>query len=126
MQTIPTLKRLVAAGALAALVACGTPDVQPADPPAQVEDCDAEDLAKREDDCGRYIDGVFVPWSWVSQGRRTPPRGWTKASEPRTTATAAPRPTRIDATKPKTNAANTAPARPKPKAPAAGGTRRSK
>ncbi|MGC4886744.1 hypothetical protein [Micromonospora sp. DT227] len=124
MQTIPTLKRLIAAGTLAALVACGTPDPQPAAPPAQAEDCDAEDLAKREDDCGRYVNGVFVPWSWVSRGQRTPPRGWTKASELRTATTAAPRSTRTSgATVPRTN---TAPAQPKPKKPASGGTRRSK
>ncbi|WP_047890967.1 hypothetical protein [Micromonospora sp. RV43] len=128
MQTIPTLKRLFAAGTLAALVACGTPDVEPTDTTTQsAEDCDKEDLAKREDDCGRYVNGVWTPWSWVSQGRRTPPRGWTSAHEPRPSATSVPQPVRTTGvTAPKPASSANTPRQTTTKKTTVGTTRRSK
>lgn len=40
------------------------------------EDCDREDLAKREAECGYYSDGAFVLYPWVKPGvGGHPPKG---------------------------------------------------
>ena len=71
-----------------ALVACGSPDDDTVEV-AEYEDCDAEDKAKREDDCGYWQKGtqyfvgaqpdstwIFIYYSWVLQGLTRPPAGW--------------------------------------------------
>lgn len=99
MHTATRLRLAVAAGTTAALIGCApAADPEPSDNrddshSTAVEtrdtddnECDAEDKAKREEpDCGRYVNGTWVFWTWVARGQRTAPLGWTRASEPRPT-----------------------------------------
>lgn len=79
-------------------------------PPPAVEDCDAEDWAAREDDCGYWDDGRFVPWSWVTPGvGGTPPTGW---------APTAPRARARPVTPPRRGPDTVRPAPPRPATPA--------
>lgn len=58
-----------------------------------VSDCDAGDKkVNKTPDCGRIVNGKFVPWSWVKANKTKPPPGWTPASEPKSTP-AGPTPT---------------------------------
>lgn len=96
MHTTTKLRLAVAAGTTAALLGCAPaanpePDNRTDDSQVTVEDrddddreCDAEDKAKHEEpDCGRYVNGTWVFWTWVARGQLTAPLGWTRASEPR-------------------------------------------
>jgi hypothetical protein len=87
------------------LAACGA---EPADTDlsgvdVEVMDCDAEDKRKKEvPDCGRYVKGKFVAWSWVSKGSK-PPAGWSPAREPAVSSSKpAPKTTSRKATSDKT------------------------
>lgn len=65
------------------LTACGQPaDTDLSGVEVESMDCDAEDKRKNEvPDCGRYVKGKFVAWSWVSKGSK-PPKGWSPSREP--------------------------------------------
>lgn len=91
-------------------------------------DCDAEDKARRETpDCGFVHAGQFHWWSWVADGKKSAPAGWTPGREmaavkgpgPVKVAPAKPRPA---ASKPPVAAPPAALATTRP-APAAGTTR---
>ncbi|WP_431881793.1 hypothetical protein [Micromonospora chalcea] len=52
---------------------------------------DRERTNREQPDCGRYVKGRWVEWSWVARGER-PPAGWTPAREAAASpATSAPR-----------------------------------
>lgn len=53
-------------------------------------DCDKGDRRARDRDCGRYVAGRWVEWTWVARGLTRPPSGWSPASEP--VVSVAPRP----------------------------------
>lgn len=97
----------VAAALALGLAGCGEPEADEDDAGAAVAvvefgndderdgwDCErtpTDDERRRREtpDCGRYMGGRYVEWSWVARGE-TPPPGWTPASETR--AASAPRP----------------------------------
>lgn len=57
---------------------------------------DNERSRKEQPDCGRYVRGRWVEWSWVAGGRTSPPVGWSERTERAsdTPATASPAPQR--------------------------------
>lgn len=82
MKTINPCAAAVATLAALLLSGCARPDAADPAPAPEVADCDAGDLAKQETpDCGFVHNGRFVRWSWVTQGRTTPPAGWRAAPE---------------------------------------------
>lgn len=133
MQIARTLKRLSVAGATAVvLAACGTPTSAPPANPAPADqsddfftddedtpDCDREDrAAKEQPDCGRYVNGQWVWWTWAARGQTTPPAGWTRYSEPRPTTSARQQPAPKASTAKGTNTSRATP----PKRYSGGGT----
>ncbi|MFG1872190.1 hypothetical protein [Micromonospora arborensis] len=130
MHTAIKLRLAVAAGSVAVLLGCapGTspePDNDTDDSAVTVveehdddRECDDEDKAKHEEpDCGRYVNGTWVFWTWVARGQRTAPLGWTRASEPRP-------PSNVQRPSPRSNTAKgTNTTRPAPKRDTGTGTR---
>ena len=73
-----TLRNSLAGAALAALLALSACANGPTDTGYSGEDCDADDIAEMDEDCGYWdASGAFVYWYWVgSYGGYRPP-GWT-------------------------------------------------